>query len=67
MDNFNPFDIDVRAAKEALKKLEKESTEVAGWWNGDESGLNEERASICKDMEEHITKLNELLDEYDRI
>lgn len=64
MDNFNPHDIDVKGAKEALAKLKKEANEVAGWWNGDESGTNEDRAHICTDMEEHIDKLNELLDEY---
>lgn len=44
--------------KEELKKCIKECEEIAGRWNGDESGYQEEQATIANDI---IEKSNELI------
>ena len=45
--------------KEELKKLIKECEEIAGRWNGDEPGYNEDQAHIANEI---IEKSNEIID-----
>lgn len=61
---MNPHEINVKQAVEALAKLKKEANEVAGWWNGDESGKNEDLAHVANDIIEKAEELEALLDEY---
>ena len=42
----------------ALQELKKECEEIGGQWNGDESGIQEERADTSKDI---IEKCDEII------
>lgn len=46
-----------------MEKLKKEMEEIAGSWNGDESGTAEDRAHAANDVLEHIKAIEELLEE----
>lgn len=46
-----------------MDKLKKEMEEIAGSWNGDESGLAEDRAHAALEVIEHIDAIEELLKE----
>lgn len=48
---------------DSLIEIKKYAEEVAGQWNGDESGRAEERADIANDIIEKIDELNQLLAE----
>lgn len=47
-----------------LDFLMKEMEEIAGEWNGDESGLQEERSQCAFDIKEKAEELRALLDEF---
>jgi len=49
--------------KEELLKLIKECEEIAGNWNGDEPGYQEEQASIANEIIEKSTELIDLINE----
>ena len=46
-----------------LAKLKEALEEIAGEWNGDESGLQEDRAHASQEAIEKIKELEELLTE----
>lgn len=46
-----------------LDKLAEYLEEISGEWNGDESGLQEDRAHASQEAIEKIKELKELLDE----
>ena len=46
-----------------MDKLKKEMEEIAGAWNGDESGAGEDRAHAALEVIEHIDAIEELLKE----
>lgn len=46
-----------------LIQLEKEMNEIAGRWNGDESGLQEDRAHASLEVIEKIKEIKTLLEE----
>lgn len=48
---------------EYLLKLKTKMEEISGTWNGDESGLAEDRAHIADDISKKIDELIELLKE----
>lgn len=48
----------------ALQFLIKEFEEIAGEWNGDESGLQEERSTSAKEIAEKAQELRGLLDDF---
>lgn len=47
---------------EELDKLDKQAEEIAGEWNGDESGTQEDMAMIAADIREKIKELKELIE-----
>jgi uncharacterized protein YukE len=49
--------------KEQLQKLIKECEEIAGQWNGDESGYQEDQANLANDIIEKANELLELINE----
>ena len=49
--------------KTELLKLKKECEEIAGNWNGDESGYMEDQAHIALDIIEKVDELIELINE----
>lgn len=51
----------------ALQFLVKEFEEVAGQWNGDESGRQEELSLYAVDIVEKAKELRELLDGYNTV
>jgi len=48
-----------------LQAISKYAEEISGQWNGDESGLLEERASIANDIIEKVEEVRNLLKELD--
>jgi len=48
-----------------LKDIKEEAEQIAGEWNGDESGVLEDRANIAGDILEAVKNLEELLAELD--
>ena len=63
----NPHDISVNTHYQNLTKLITEANEVAGWWNGDDSGPNEDLAHIASDIVKKTQELQTLLDEYSQV
>jgi hypothetical protein len=49
-----------------LQAISKYAEEISGQWNGDKSGLLEERASIANDIIEKVEELRNLLKELDQ-
>ena len=49
--------------KESLMRLKEKLEDIAGEWDGNESGLKEERAEIAREAIVHTTKLILLLNE----
>lgn len=49
--------------KEQLKKLIDECETIAGNWNGEDSGYQEEQAGIANDIIEKAKELIELINE----
>jgi len=49
--------------EKTLKDIKGEAEQVAGEWNGDESGVLENRANIAGDILEAVKNLEELLAE----
>lgn len=47
-----------------LDFLAKEMEEVAGEWNGDEPGLQEERSTLASDIAEKARELRSLISEF---
>lgn len=45
-----------------LDKVDKQCEEIAGQWNGDESGRMEEMAQTALDIKEKIEELKELIE-----
>lgn len=58
---------DLLTVDTALQFLVKEFHEVAGSWNGDESGIAEDRASVANDIIEKAKELQNLLEEFENI
>lgn len=48
----------------ALQFLVKEMDEIAGRWNGDESGFQEDQSTLAKDISEKAAELRALLDDF---
>jgi len=48
-----------------LDYIKQEMDEVAGQWNGDESGKQEEDAQIAKEVLEKVAEIEELLKQLD--
>jgi Asp-tRNA(Asn)/Glu-tRNA(Gln) amidotransferase A subunit family amidase len=48
-----------------LRDIKEEANQIAGEWNGDESGVLEDRANIAGDILEAVKNLEELLAELD--
>jgi hypothetical protein len=48
-----------------LDAIKKEMDEVAGQWNGDESGKQEEDAQTAIEILEHVARIEELLEQLD--
>ena len=46
-----------------LNKYKADMEEIAGQWNGDESGLQEDRANAALEAIEHLNALQELFKE----
>jgi hypothetical protein len=46
-----------------LEKLKKQMQDIAGNWNGDEPGLQEENAKIALEVIEKIDEINKLIDD----
>jgi len=46
-----------------LQSIKKDAEKIAGEWNGDESGLQEEKAHCASDVIEAVDNLLELLEE----
>lgn len=46
-----------------LDTLQKWAEEIAGQWNGDESGIQEDKAHIAEDIVDSVKNLKELLEE----
>ena len=44
-----------------MENLKKEMEQIAGEWNGDESGYQEDQAEIAIDILEKIAEIEELL------
>jgi hypothetical protein len=53
--------------KKELQTLIKQMEEIAGEWNGDEAGRQEERAHIAEDITEKAKELIDLLEELDEL
>lgn len=48
---------------DSLIEIKKYAEEIAGEWNGDESGIQEDKAHIAGEIIEKIDELNQLLAE----
>jgi hypothetical protein len=48
---------------DSLAQIKKYAEEVAGQWNGDESGRQEEIAQIANDLLERVGEVEKLLSE----
>lgn len=48
-----------------LDKVKKDMEEIAGQWNGDESGAEEERADAAKEVIQNIDRIEQLFTELD--
>ena len=48
-----------------LQKIKKDMEEIAGQWDGDDPGAEEDRAHAAMEAIEHIDQLEELLKELD--
>lgn len=46
---------------DSIQQIKKYAEEVSGNWNGDESGLQEEKAQLANDVLEAVKNLEELL------
>lgn len=55
----------ILTAESFLKSLEIEMEGIMGQWNGDESGMLEENASVARDIKEKSEGLRALLTELD--
>jgi hypothetical protein len=49
--------------EKTLKEIKEEAEQIAGEWNGDESGVLEDRANIAGDILEAIKNIEDLLEE----
>jgi len=49
--------------KDELKKLIKECEEIRGRWNGDDSGYEEDQATIASDIIDKARELTDLINE----
>ena len=52
---------------EALLKLKKDCEEISGNWNGDNSGLAEDKAHCAHDIIEKVDELVELINELNEL
>lgn len=50
-----------------LEKIKEWAEEIAGEWNGDESGIQEERADQAKDIIEAVDNLINLINGMDEL
>jgi len=50
-----------------LEQIKKWAEEIAGEWNGDESGRGEDRAHQANDILEAVKNLEELISEMDNL
>lgn len=50
-----------------LMKIREWAEDVEGQWNGDESGIQEDRAMLARDIKEKVDELQELLDKMDTL
>ena len=50
-----------------LNQIKKWADEIAGSWNGDESGLQEDMAHQAQDILEAVKNLEDLIEEMDNI
>lgn len=57
------YDKDMTTTIEFLTQLKKDYEGIAGRWNGDESGLQEDRARHALEVIEKVDELIELLNE----
>jgi phage host-nuclease inhibitor protein Gam len=53
----------IEVEKNTLGEIRKEAMEIASQWNGEDSGLEEERAEKAQDILEAIQNLGELISE----
>jgi hypothetical protein len=53
----------IEVEKNTLGEIRKEAMEIAGQWNGEDSGLAEDRAEKAQDILEAIQNLEELISE----
>lgn len=51
----------------SLKEIKKWAENIAGEWNGDESGSQEDRAHCALEIKQKVAELEELLDEMDKL
>ncbi len=49
---------------DSLKEIKAYAGNVAGQWNGDESGIQEDNASIAEEVLEAVKNLEELLTQF---
>lgn len=49
---------------DSLKEIKAYAGNVAGQWNGDESGIQEDNASIAEEVLEAVKNLEELLNQF---
>ena len=49
--------------EKTLSQIKEEAQEIAGEWNGDESGVKEDRALIASDIIDKVDEIRELLAE----
>ncbi len=64
-DNMNNLEKDMffGFSSQELSTMGRIAKEISGEWNGDESGIQEERAHIANDILKKIDELQELLKE----
>ena len=53
----------IEVEKNTLGEIRKEAMEIASQWNGEDSGLAEDRAEKAQDILEAIQNLEELISE----
>lgn len=51
----------VKKPEQTLTEIYNHAEEIAGQWDGDESGIREDRAMIANDIMEAVKNLRELL------
>ena len=61
MENLENYIIRVDIMNITLKQLKKDLEEIAGQWNGDNPGIQEDDASIANEVIEKINEIKELL------